>query len=425
MWRDGVFRYETASMKLLFVHEKLGAHGGAETDLRLTAQAMSERGHTTGLLFERGSGKNEDRWEQCFSWRSQLPAGRTTGAVQASLEEFDPDLVYYYSLPDEQTLAVLLESGIPLARRVQDHALYCMRGYKYNFLSRAICTRGASTRCLFPCLAFVGRNRDGGFPLKWVSYGARRREIALSRRCRRLIVYSEYQKAELLRNGFDPARIVQHVPLNFQGARGPRSTMSGRNLVVFAGQIIRGKGVDLLLRALAKVRAPFECVILGEGSARAGCEKLCAALGLGERVRFHGFVPAEAMRAFYQEASVAVMSSVWPEPFGMAGPEAMLYGLPVVAFDAGGIREWLQDGENGFLAPWMDTDQFAARLEQLLLDKELARRLGNRAREQAASRFDPEHQFNLLDQTFRRIVEEERAITDQSCTTTDIHEFCC
>ena len=56
----------------------------------------------------------------------------------------------------------------------------------------------------------------------------------------------------------------------------------------------------------------------------------------------------------------------------------MCHGLPVVAFDAGGIREWLFDGENGFLVPWKDTDRFAERIEQLLRDKELARRLGRR-----------------------------------------------
>ena len=45
------------------------------------------------------------------------------------------------------------------------------------------------------------------------------------------------------------------------------------------------------------------------------------------------------------------------------------HALPVVAFDTGGIREWLRDGETGFLVPWMDTAQYAARLERLLPNK--------------------------------------------------------
>jgi glycosyltransferase involved in cell wall biosynthesis len=97
---------------------------------------------------------------------------------------------------------------------------------------------------------------------------------------------------------------------------------------------------------------------------------------LKDRVKFHGFVARDELKHFYQQASLLAVSSVWPEPFGLVGREAMCHALPVVGFDAGGIREWLFDGENGFLVPWMDTDAFAARMEQLLRDKELARKLG-------------------------------------------------
>ena len=94
--------------------------------------------------------------------------------------------------------------------------------------------------------------------------------------------------------------------------------------------------------------APLKCVILGDGNHRADCERLSERLGLADRVKFVGFVPQARIAAYYHDASLAVMSSVWPEPFGATGLEAMRCGLPVVAFDAGGIREWLTDGVNGF-----------------------------------------------------------------------------
>ncbi len=49
-----------------------------------------------------------------------------------------------------------------------------------------------------------------------------------------------------------------------------------------------------------------------------------------------------------REASVIVVPSRWPEPFGLAGPEALLHGRPVVAYRVGGIADWLVDGVNGF-----------------------------------------------------------------------------
>jgi glycosyltransferase involved in cell wall biosynthesis len=84
----------------------------------------------------------------------------------------------------------------------------------------------------------------------------------------------------------------------------------------------------------------------------------------------------------------------------MAGPEAMRYGLPVVAFDAGGIHEWLRDGQNGYLVSWNDTVGFAERLDELLRDKSLARKLGRQARE-SIRRYESSRQINLLEELFR------------------------
>jgi glycosyltransferase involved in cell wall biosynthesis len=284
---------------------------------------------------------------------------------------------------------------------VHDHSLYCLRAYKYNYFTRRICTRAASPYCVFPCLAPLARNHGEGFPLRWASYLEKRKEIALHRRCQALIVYSDYSKQELVRNGFAAERISTCVPMRSPGAEG-HSTFSDRNLLLFAGQLIRGKGVDALLRALAKVRTPFECNILGDGNHRHYCEALSRRLGLSERVHFLGYVLPAELRRFYLEASMFVMSSLWPEPFGMAGPEAMRYGLPVIAFDAGGIAEWLRDGHNGFLVPWNDLDRYAERVERLLDDKHLARLLGQRGR-QWVQRYEVSSQIDPLERLFQRL----------------------
>ena len=99
------------------------------------------------------------------------------------------------------------------------------------------------------------------------------------------------------------------------------------------------------------------------------------------------------------------MSSLWPEPFGMAGPEAMRYGLPVVAFDAGGIREWLMDGCNGYLIPWKDDACFAERLDELLRNRQRARQLGQAAAEWSV-RYDSSQQLDTLQSLFERVVRE-------------------
>ena len=327
-------------------------------------------------------------------------------AAQRALSAFQPDAVYVHKTTDLRVLTALVRSGFPLVRMVHDHDLYCLRSYKYFPLTRRICTRAAGLYCVFPCGAVLARSRNGGLPVKWMSYKAKQAELRLNRRFQRMLVATDFMRQELIRNKFDPARIEIHAPVPERSAATPHGIGTDRNRIVFAGQLIRGKGVDVLIECLARVSAPFECIIAGEGSHRSFCETLTQRLGLSDRVRFTGYLNPRELQTVYADATLAVVSSLWPEPFGAVGLEAMRHGLPVIAFDAGGIREWLRDGENGFLIPWMDRTQFASRVEQLLKNKDLARELGRRGKEFAEQKFNFEQYISRLESMFDRVIAE-------------------
>ena len=395
-------------MKILFVHESFGAFGGAETNVLATATELKERGHTVGILHGPHTGKGEAAWLNTFQHR--FPFGRengsATGLAVTVRERFQPDVIYVHKLSDLEVLEQLLDSDTPIIRMVHDHDLYCMRSYKYNYFTRHICKRALSPFCILPCGASITRNHGGAFPLKWVSYNAKLRELELNRKFHRLIVATQFMKDELLRNRFDSTKIEIHAPVPPKGDASCGSSFSDKNYIVYAGQIIRGKGVDVLLESLAQVRTPFTCFIFGDGDHRKYCEQLSHELGLADRVFFKGYVSPDEITKFYREGSVAVVSSVWPEPFGAVGLEAMRFGLPVVAFDAGGIREWLINGHNGFLVPWMDRAAFAARVEELLGNKALARQMGERGRQLVAEQYEFSDYISGLENLFERAVEQ-------------------
>ncbi|MDB6066596.1 MAG: hypothetical protein JWR26_2804 [Pedosphaera sp.] len=379
---------------------------GAEVNAYVTATELKSRGHSVGIIHGEGTGQGEARWRELFSPYFSLEKNDVRRTVREAMAKFCPDVIYVHKMSNLEVIEALVSSGRPVVRMVHDHDLYCMRSYKYNPLTRRICRRAASPYCIFPCGAAVTRNRNSGMPVKWVSYLAKVREIKLNQQFQRMIVATGYMKDELVRNRFDRRKIEIHPPVPRTIDSSLRSSFSERNLILYSGQIIRGKGVDLLLGALATMRIPFECIILGEGNHRPICEELSRKLGLAGRVHFKGFVPQEELRSYYCEGSLAVMSSVWPEPFGAAGLEAMRYGLPVVAFDAGGIREWLVDGYNGFLVPWMDVGGFTNRVEQLLSDKSLAQQMGERGRQLAREKFDFGHYIQNLEKMFQTVVSE-------------------
>jgi glycosyltransferase involved in cell wall biosynthesis len=404
-------------MKLLFVHERFGAMAGAEVNAVLTASELKCRGHTVGIIHGEATGKGERGWRETFPHRFPLRNGLAPEATRAAVEEFNPDVIYVHKMADLGVIEALVDSGRPLVRMVHDHDIYCMRSYKYNPLTRRICRRGASAYCIFPCGATLMRNRDGGLPIRWVSYLAKRKEIRLNQKFQRLVVATRYMRDELVRNHFDQRKIEIHAPVPRPLETPEESSFSDRNLILYSGQIIRGKGVDVLLEALARVQVPFECIILGEGSHRPFCEELSRKLSLHNRVHFKGFVPQDELQGYYRDGSLTVMSSVWPEPFGAAGLEGMRHGLPVVAFEAGGIAEWLIDGHNGFLAPWMDCKVFAARVEQLLRNKSLARQMGERGRKLVGQKYDFNTYIQNLENMFANVILEAQSKTPSSNPT--------
>ncbi len=395
-------------MRILFAHDRLGAHGGAESNICHTARELKIRGHTVGLLHGPATGRGEGAWREIFSERLPLAAASPAITAEIALDRFRPDVVYAHNLPDPAVLAALTHAGLPRVRMLHDHQSFCLRGCKYHPWSRRPCTRALSPFCVFPCGGGIARDRGGAASFQWVSYSARKSALALTRGFHRVIVASAYMREELLRNGFDPATIEIHAPVPPPALDESTAIPSTRapHRIIFAGQLARGKGVDVLLASLARVRVPFECVIAGDGHHRAHCEALSRRLGLADRVSFLGYLPPEQLDAHYRDSALAVVSSVWPEPFGLSGLEAMRHGLPVVAFDTGGIREWLRDGETGFVAPWMNREALAARIELLLRDPELGRRLGAQGRAFAAARFDFSRYISTLERLFARVAAE-------------------
>jgi glycosyltransferase involved in cell wall biosynthesis len=114
------------------------------------------------------------------------------------------------------------------------------------------------------------------------------------------------------------------------------------------------------------------------------------------------------LKNFYRECSVVAVSSVWPEPIATIGLEVMRYGLPVVAFDAGGIKDWLQNDVNGFLVRWMDRVAYARALDRLLQDKTLARSMGEQGLRIVSEKFDFEGYIDDLEDLFQRVMSQRK-----------------
>ncbi len=149
------------------------------------------------------------------------------------------------------------------------------------------------------------------------------------------------------------------------------------------------KGHDVVIEALAEVSArvaDVRWVVIGEGPLRADLEGRVRVAGLGDRVRFLGEVADRERDRWMRRCEVFVMPSRLPgEGFGIAFLEAGARGKPVVAGNVGGPLEAVEHGVSGLLVDPCDPRALADALSRLLLDRDLAGRLGRggarRARE--------------------------------------------
>ena len=177
------------------------------------------------------------------------------------------------------------------------------------------------------------------------------------------------------------------------------------DLLLFAGQLVRGKGLDTLLTALSKMKAPARLLVLGAGRQETELRALARKLDLDGRVEFAGSASRDALDIQYRRALCLVVPSRSPETFGLVGPEAMRFATPVVATDVGGVGEWLKDGVTGLAVQPNDPGALAAALDRMLTDRTLAARLGENAQASYEKRFRPEHHVSRLLETFQKVME--------------------
>ena len=160
-------------------------------------------------------------------------------------------------------------------------------------------------------------------------------------------------------------------------------------LLLYVGRLAREKGLELLLRAVARLAAGrgFHLCLVGGGPMEGRLRELARDLGLAQRVTFSGWVRHEEIGGHYAAADVFVLPSP-AETMGLVLVEAMSAGLPCVAIDKYGPSEVVVDGLTGFLTPF-DEGDFGEAIQRLLDNAFLCQRMATAARARACD-FHPD-----------------------------------
>jgi D-inositol-3-phosphate glycosyltransferase len=212
--------------------------------------------------------------------------------------------------------------------------------------------------------------------------------------------------------GVDPRLFARH---DGTGLRKRLGLETSARIALFAGRLEPLKGAQILLDAVAELRAGDEfgdlaVVIAGDdsgdgaqddhGGERRRLERHAARIGLSSHVRFVGAVPHDRLGDYYAMADVCVVPSL-TESFGLVALEAQALGTAVVAASVGGLREVVEDGVTGFLVEGHEPADYARAVAAVLHDPVRRAEMSDEARRRAG-RF-----------TWRRAVDRLAAIYDR------------
>lgn len=384
-------------MKILHINDHYARVGGAETIL-FQSIAMLRRNGIENVVVHQHPVSNPPETEKAYQidhlgevfQKDSAPMDR----LQKILKDEKPDLVHVYDIGNPPVVKKCNQFA-PTLQSAFNHSFYCPGGQKFlPFLNRP-CERSFGAGCL--ASAFLTHCNS-----------VRPHELArtfllthgmLKKNSFPYLLLGQYQARWFQENGIPPERLLMLPPAIPQPPESEiHPEMCDAKNILFVGRIMPQKGLDRLLEALSLVKSPFRLTVNGDGVDLQKAKSLAAKLGLTDRVEFAGWTSRKILIEHYQRASFVVMPSIWPEPFGLVGPEAMGYGKPTIAFRTGGIVDWLKDGLNGFLVTPFEVMEMAQRIEYFLQHPEKARAMGKSGRQFIAENYnEAQYEKRLLE----------------------------
>lgn len=244
-------------------------------------------------------------------------------------------------------------------------------------------------------------------------------EVRILERARGIVATCTDERRELALLGAVPNR-VRVVPCGVDLRQfrpdGPAFLRAGHPRLVVLGRLVARKGVDDVVRALARIPRA-ELVVAGGPDAREldgdaeACRlrDLAARLGVGGRVALCGRVARADVPKLLRSADVVVCTP-WYEPFGIVPLEAMACGIPVVATAVGGMLDTVTEHVTGVLVAPQRPDQIGAAVTRLLRDARLRARMGAAGAARAHSRYGWEHVAEGTLEAYRMLAGVGRAV---------------
>ena len=411
-------------MKILLANYRYFVSGGPERYMFNIKAGLEERGHEI-IPFSIHYSKNEptpySRYfvpplagpdairfdEHAWSLRSFLKtversfySPEVARAVGRLVDDTKPDIAYILHFLRKLSPSLLVgikKRGLPIVVRISDFLLMCpaihlLRDGKpcelclHGDLRPSVkyrCVKGSLGASLVSYLSTHYHRWRGYFDL-----------------IDRFVITNEFTLSKLIEAGWPREKLV-HIP-TFVAPRffdTPTGDGNAKPYILYVGHLEPHKGIDILLRAHAKLKDPPTLVLAASTDSAWADEyrKLARELGTSERVDFKGFVGADDLAGLYRSALFTVLPSICYENMPNAVIESMACGTPVLGSEHGSIGALIENGRTGRTFKPGDIDDLASKLSKMISDPSWRRTAGQRARETAEERYRMQAHLSALE----------------------------
>lgn len=236
-------------------------------------------------------------------------------------------------------------------------------------------------------------------------FGRQRRFVLHSDK---VVAVSEYVKKALISETFVDERRVQVIHNGvdgklFENEKEDRD-VGGVVDLYFIGRVEKSKGILTILDVVKNIGKNVVLHVVGDGPCLKEAQEKVAKHGIQEKVIFHGKMPHYEFIEKVQP-DIFVFPTQRVEGFPMVIVESMFAGIPVVAFDWGGVSDAIEDGKTGFLIKAGDNKDFEEKLVKLIDDPSLRKELGRSSKERAEKEFTIDRMINTYEKVFNEVLK--------------------
>jgi glycosyltransferase involved in cell wall biosynthesis len=396
-------------MKILFTGAVLQPSwpGGEPAISRILEDAFSAQGFD---VYKYYVPRNHTRkWNLNPLTSQSISNHEAYSSYKLQIEKIHPDLLMTWSDYDLSAFLAGLQSKTPTIVQAQILWPVCPSGCLFNEIDESPCD-GPSKRCGL-CLA--KRAKTVGeivrvpylacLPFTQLSMMKTNNIRSKLKRASAIVSDSLFLKKMMARLHFDVSKVhVIYNGVDLNQIKSYTSFKKPKTVLFLSHQINKQKGFHHFIQVSKNLKPEFPDVRF---------------LWVGQsKLRDYSFETQgyiwnkKELEEIFSSSYLLLLPSLWPEPMSYAVIQAMTYGKPVVAYDVGANREAIINGETGLLADWGNVDQLTLHVRSLLMNEELALRMGRNARKIAEEKFSLQKMINSYKSLIEKVLSDQKSI---------------